>query len=149
MDTYLQAKKYVDTALIPLIPIAFTDDMKMTVSMGDFIALMAEEIERQFHGRVFLLPPFTYLKDEEDTKRIERLKRWLSTLKENSFKEIILLTSDYVWKNSDKEIDEHLIWLPALPLENMDKQHQIQVIQEQIKQIIPLLMDKWKHIKFD
>jgi len=39
MDTYLQAKEYVDTAIIPLVPISCGDRMKSTVVMGEFILI--------------------------------------------------------------------------------------------------------------
>lgn len=149
LDTYFQAKEYVDTALIPLIPISFTDEVKMTVSMGEFITIITDELERQFHGRVFQLPPYTYLKEENKDERNTRLKSWLNYLKENSFKEVVLLTADYTWKTGDSDIEDHLIWLPALPLDTMDKEYQIQVIRDQLKQLVPILMDKWKNIKFD
>lgn len=149
LDTFLQAKEYVDTAIIPLIPISFKDDVKMTVSMGEFISIMTDELERQFHGRVFQLPAFTYLKEEDKESRNIRLKNWINYLKETNFKVVILLTSDYEWKTGGSEIEDNLIWLPTLPLDSMDREYQIQVINDQMKQLIPILMDKWKNIKFE
>ncbi|MGB8463278.1 MAG: DUF2487 family protein, partial [Priestia megaterium] len=36
MDVYLQSKSYVDTVLVPLIPIDFGEDLKLTASMSEY-----------------------------------------------------------------------------------------------------------------
>ncbi len=52
-DRFLQSKAYIDTAIIPLVGVN-ADQMKQTVSLGEFTILVAEELERQLKGRVFL-----------------------------------------------------------------------------------------------
>ncbi|BBP90303.1 hypothetical protein BsIDN1_39210 [Bacillus safensis] len=51
-DRFLQSKAYIDTAIIPLVGID-ADQMKQTVSLGEFTILVADELERQLKGRVF------------------------------------------------------------------------------------------------
>lgn len=53
---YLQAKDYIDTAVIPLINIKVGDHFKMAAEKGEFTQLLSEELERQLKGRVYLLP---------------------------------------------------------------------------------------------
>ena len=144
IDTFLQAREYVDTALIPLIPISFKEEIKSTVAMGEFITIISDELERQFTGRVIQLPAFTYLKTEDKSSKEEKLRSWCKQLEEDGIKHIILLSSDYEWKSSEEDIEKRLIWLPTLPLESMDAKYQVQVIGDQIKQLIPILTDKWK-----
>ncbi len=59
-DLFLQSKDYIDTAIIPLVGIN-ASHIKQTVSLGEFTMLVAEDLERQLKGRVFLFPPHTYL----------------------------------------------------------------------------------------
>ncbi|MFV8828356.1 YpiF family protein [Alkalihalobacterium sp. APHAB7] len=143
MDTYLQAKEYVDTALIPLIPVSWEKEIKSTVAMGEFISIISSELERQFQGRVIEFPAFTYLKS--DIEKLERLKSWEKELKENEIKHIVYITSDFEWEQAKQELTETLIWLPSIPLEHMDQKHKVEVIEGQIKQLIPFLTNKWQN----
>lgn len=145
IDIYFQAKEYVDTALIPMLPIGWGADVKTTVSLGEFIALFADELERQFKGRLVQFPSYTYLKDE--STKTERLQDWIQHLKEEGFKYVILLTSDVSWKNVEGDLDGVLIWLPVLPLEHVDASYKQEMLTTQMKQIIQLIMSEWQKEK--
>ena len=145
MDTYLKSKEYVDTALISLIPISWEKDVKSTVSMGEFITIISTEIEKQFQGRVIEFPPFTYLKTEENNSKVDRLKKFGEReLLRGGIKHIIFLTSDSEWKMLEQDLGGMLMWLPSIPLEHMELQYKRDVISDQIKQIIPILINKWQ-----
>lgn len=146
IDTYLRAKEYVDTAVIPLVPIVWGDEMKSTVAMGEFISVITEQLERQFQGRIVLLPPFTYTNAESTTERIKRLKNWHDLLVNGGFRHVILLTSDVTWKESEQQLEGTLIWMPTIPLEHLDNDLKHDVITEQIKQLIPILTNKWQNV---
>ena len=36
-----------------------------------------------------------------------------------------------------------VIWLPSIPLESMDKQLKQTIIEDQLRQVLPLLTKKW------
>ncbi|UCZ54793.1 YpiF family protein [Bacillus shivajii] len=144
MDMYLQAKEYVDTAVIPLVPVEWGKDPKGVVSMGEFTAILVDELERQFKGRVFQMMPFTYLKSEDDDQRVQRLKDWDLHLFENGFKHIVYVTSDGDWKKHEGSLTDMLIWIPSLSLESMDDKYVKQIIDQQMKQILPLITNKWQ-----
>ncbi|MED1560475.1 hypothetical protein AJ85_21075 [Alkalihalobacillus alcalophilus ATCC 27647 = CGMCC 1.3604] len=146
MDKFLQAKEYVDTAFLPLIPVSGHNQLKTIVSMGEFITIMTNELERQFQGRAVLFPAFTYLKSEKESEREQRLQAWISDLQEGEMKHIFLLTSDAEWKMNEESLNASLIWLPTIPLEHMDLTNKQQVIAEQIKQLVPLLTNKWQNL---
>ena len=145
IDKYLQAKEYVDTALIPLIPISWDKEIKTTVSMGEFITIMSDELERQFRGRVIQFPTFTYLKEESLEERVKRLNYWYDHLTKNGITHIVYLTSDYEWKTVEHSIKEMLIWLPTIPLEHMENQYKVKNISDPIKQLLPILTNKWQN----
>jgi hypothetical protein len=143
MDMYLQAKEYVDTALIPLIPISMGKDLKFIVSMGEFIQIITNELERQFKGRLILFPPFTYLNHENMEERKNRLLNWTNDMKENGMKHVFLISSDSSWKDIEGEIENPFIWLPTIPLEHLDEQYKQSLLSEQMKQLMPMFMKKW------
>ncbi|WP_227936205.1 YpiF family protein [Alkalihalobacillus deserti] len=144
MDTYLQAKEYVDTALVSLIPVSWEKEIKQTVAMGEFISIIASEVEKQFHGRVVQFPVFSYLKSEGKPGRLERIRNWEKELKVGGVNHIIYLTSDSEWKSIEDELDGMLLWLPTIPLEHMEADYRRNVITDQIKQIIPIMTNKWQ-----
>lgn len=144
IDIYLTSKEYVDTALITLIPISFNGEMKQSVAMGEFSTILTNEIERQLHGRTLAFPSFTYLKSEEREKKLNRLKEWTSKLSDQGFKHLFLFTSDSEWKQFEQDLDATLIWLPVIPLEHMDGKYKTEILQEQTKQLLQIVTNKWQ-----
>lgn len=142
MDLYIKSKEYVDTAVIPLIPLTWEKELKSTVAMGEFITLISYEIERQFKGRVVLLPPFTYFNGEE--RKLERLKYWEDELLNNGCKNVFYLTSDVNWRQVEDKLQEELVWLPTLPLEHVDEKYKDTMIKDQINQLVSIFINKWK-----
>ncbi|MDV2884345.1 YpiF family protein [Alkalihalophilus pseudofirmus] len=145
MDKYLQSKEYVDTAIVPLIPISWQKEIKSTVAMGEFISIITQELERQFQGRVVLFPAFTYLETENAEERTLRLKRWSEELKLGGMEHIVYATSDGFWKTVEEELGEWLIWLPSIPLEHLSPENRREVIGGQIKQLVPIMTNKWQN----
>ncbi|WP_416149728.1 YpiF family protein [Salipaludibacillus sp. HK11] len=142
--TYFEAKEYVDTAVIPLIPLQWGKEEKDTVTMGEFTEYITDRIENQFTGRVFLMPPFTYLKSEESAEKVRRLKEWDAHLFQQGFKYIFYITSDIEWKSLDKQLPDELIWIPAISSESMDLNQLKKTVEQQTSQIMPLFTGKWQ-----
>lgn len=143
IDMYLNAKEYVDTVVIPLLPISLSSDIKTTAAMNEYMGLISTGLERQFKGRLILLPSFTYLKSENMERRKERLSDWSSEIRKE-MKHIIYFTSDSTWKQIEHELDHTLIWLPSLPLEHVDNDYKEEMINDQLKQIMTIFLDKWQ-----
>jgi hypothetical protein len=144
IDLYLQSREYVDTAIIPLVPVSFGDQMKNTVLQGEFITTLSNEIERQFKGRMFLLPPFTYWKNpslEGDTERLLQLKH---NLIEQGLNHVFFMTSDSTWRELEDIDSSSLIWLPAVPLEHVESKYKQQIITDQVQQVVPLILTAWR-----
>ena len=144
IDMYLQAKEYVDTAVLPLLPVSFDGDMKQTASMTEFINLLSAQLERQFKGRLLLLPGFSYLKSMEQDKLMELIKIWETEIFQKGFKHVFYVTSDTIWKGIEKDLNGPLIWLPSLPLENLDEQYKTSIMEDQVKQLLILFVQKWR-----
>jgi hypothetical protein len=143
VDDYFHAKEYIDTAIIPLLPVKFTEELKSTVSMGEYISQLSEGLERQLRGRVFLLPSFSYVKTGDYSNLLSQLQPMEDELKNNGFKHIFYLTSDSNWKKVENNLAT-LIWLPALPLEHVDPENKWTILDEQVKEVMKLIMEEWK-----
>jgi Protein of unknown function (DUF2487) len=144
IDLYLQAKEYVDTAVLPLLPVSFDADMKQSASMTEFITLLSIQLERQFKGRLLLLPGFSYLKSMKEDKLVENLKVWETEILQKGFQYVFYITSDSQWKSREHDLNGSLIWLPSLPLESMDKQYKTSILEDQVKQLLSVFIQKWR-----
>ncbi|MBG9590551.1 YpiF family protein [Cytobacillus firmus] len=145
IDMFLKEKQYVDTAVLPLLPVSFGDDIKQSVAMTEFISLLSVQLERQFRGRLIMLPGYAYLKQATEESMISGLGQWESELKAQGFKHIFLLTSDSMWKTFEDRLQGGLIWLPSLPLEHMDENYRNSILDDQVKQLLNLFVQKWQN----
>ncbi|MFJ5715740.1 YpiF family protein [Neobacillus sp. NPDC093127] len=144
IDTYLNAKEYVDTAVIPIYSISFGGEMKQSAAAAEFITLLTSQLERQFTGRLLLFPPFTYLKNENSEKVLNDLQNWEENIVKGDFKHIFYLTSDIEWKAHEEKLGGALIWLPSLLLEQMTESQKVEIINSQVKQLLILFTQKWQ-----
>ncbi|WP_240189902.1 DUF2487 family protein [Bacillus sp. P14.5] len=85
VETYMKEKKYIDTAIIPLLPLGFEEEMKTSAAQGEFISLLSMHLEHQFKGRLMLFPAFTYLKSEEKGAAEKRLRGWKAAMGDSGF----------------------------------------------------------------
>ncbi|MGA5690426.1 YpiF family protein [Cytobacillus pseudoceanisediminis] len=145
IEMFLKEKQYVDTAVLPLLPVSFGDDIKQSVAMTEFISLLSVQLERQFRGRLIMLPGYAYLKSAGEDSLLSGLGEWEAELKAQGFKHIFLLTSDSMWKSLEDRLEGGLIWLPSLPLEHMDENYRNSILDDQVKQLLNLFVQKWQN----
>ncbi|AOV08057.1 DUF2487 family protein [Sporosarcina ureilytica] len=139
MDTYFQQKDYIDTLLVPLLKLETAPEaLKGSSSATEFLMHLSSFIETQFRGRMMVLPPFTYTQSTNLQEMSNVLSKDLQLM---DFKHIFYLTTDRTW--TDVEIEGEIIWLPSIPLESMDKQLRNTVIEDQLRQVLPLFTKKW------
>ncbi|MCS0672232.1 YpiF family protein [Cytobacillus firmus] len=145
IEMFLKEKQYVDTAVLPLLPVSFGDDIKQSVAMTEFISLLSVQLERQFRGRLIMLPGYAYLKSAGEDSLLSGLGDWEAELKAQGFKHIFHLTSDSMWKSLEERLEGGLIWLPSLPLEHMDENYRNSILDDQVKQLLNLFVQKWQN----
>ncbi|WP_438318467.1 YpiF family protein [Sporosarcina sp. FA9] len=139
MDTYIQQKEYIDTLIVPLLKLeTIPERMKSSSSSTEFLMYLTSFIEAQFKGRIMLLPPFSYT---QSTDLVEMGNVLSVDLQKMQFKHVFYITTDPTWNTV--EMDGQVIWLPPIPLENMDKQLKQSVIEDQLKQVLPKFTLKW------
>lgn len=138
MDTYIQQKEYIDTLLVPLLKLETNpENMKSSSSSTEFLLHLSTFMENQFKGRIMLLPPFSYTQSMDLEIFAETLQQDINLM---NFKHVFYLTTDSNWTLSKLE---DVIWLPSIPLESMDKQLRQKIIEDQLRQILPILTKKW------
>ncbi|MGG3469640.1 YpiF family protein [Neobacillus pocheonensis] len=143
VETYLNAKEYVDTAVVPLYSVSVGGEMKQSASAAEFITLLTTHLERQFTGRIVLFPPFTYLKNQNEEKVLSDLLNWESAILQSEFKHVYYITSEIEWRAMTEKLKGAIIWLPAIPLEQMSDSQKLTIIDSQVKQILTLFTQKW------
>lgn len=139
IEQFQAQKQFIDTAIVPLIHIDLTSErMQQSGSAVDYLLSLTNFVEQQFRGRLVLLPPFSYTASLREEQFPSKLKEELLVA---GFKTIIFITCDHYWQSIQKELN--VIWLPAIPLESMDKTVKQRILEDQLKQVIPILTKAW------
>ncbi|WP_198508480.1 YpiF family protein [Bacillus xiapuensis] len=143
-ELYQQQKEYIDTVMMPLVPVSFSGDMKEAASQFEFIQLLTELLEKQFRGRILLVPPFSYRRKQEGEEKAAALNQWADEMSDAGFRHKFFFTSDSDWKLMEEAIDGTLIWVPSVPLEHMENSYKYSLIEEQAKQFVRIIVHKWQ-----
>ncbi|SHN19458.1 DUF2487 family protein [Gracilibacillus kekensis] len=142
---YFQSQEYVDTLCIPLIPIELKNELE-AIKLADqqkSLQLISDELERNFTGRIFLSPSYTYIKESDFDAESKRLNQWTSSLSQNKFQHIFFLTYDVNWKKYENNLEGSLIWLTANSIDDYQSDQTKNWIKSQINQISELIRSYW------
>lgn len=143
IEMYVKAREYVDTIILPLYPISFEEKMGQTAAMTEMISLLSIQIEKHFKGRILLMPGYSYLKASSGEELSRDLQKWEKEFFEKGFTYVIYLTCDRDWQGYESQLQGSLIWLPTLPLQKMDEKSRYMIMEDQVKQVNELLIEKW------
>ena len=139
IEQFQSQKQFIDTAIVPLLSLEFADDRsKQSSSAAEFLMSLTAFIEQQFKGRLLLTPPFSYTQALKDGIQLEIIQEELQSA---GFKHIFFMTCDHHWTTIEGETS--VIWLPAIPLESMDKAVKQRILEDQLKQVIPTFTGAW------
>lgn len=94
-----------------------------------------------------MLPGYSYLKSVSEDKLVSDLKSWEEEFFDKGFKHVLYITSDSSWKAFEDQLNGGLIWLPSLPLENMDESYKNSILEDQVKQLLNLFVQKWQTVE--
>ena len=139
IDAFLKQKEFIDTAIVPLVILEGTDlGIKQSASGAEFLMSLTNFIEQQFKGRIVLTSPITYTKSMSRKDIIIAIHDELIAA---GFKYVFFVTSDHEWNQIVPDYD--IIWLPSIPLGDMDQKIRQSVLSDQLRQVIPMLSSKW------
>jgi len=145
IEKYVEAKEYVDTAVIPVQGFQLSEDNQLVKETfaGEVLSIYANEIEKELSGRILLTPTYTFNKLTNIEKEVMRLNEWITDLKNQPFEHIFILTLDLNLKKQEQLIDGNLLWLPGLKPTDLQSQEAVQMIRSQIEQISELIRSYW------
>ncbi|MCR8846932.1 YpiF family protein [Rossellomorea sp. SC111] len=144
IEVFEAEKAYVDTAVIPVVPVDFGKDIRVSAAQSEFINLLTLHLERQFKGRMMVTPSFTYRMSSSMDREVSELSQWADELTGSGVKHVFFLTSDSGWKKVEDKLSEGLIWVPSIPLENLDEQYKHSIMEDQVKQLLNVIVQKWQ-----
>ncbi len=141
IDQYISQQDYIDTAVVPLLQLDLSDTgMKSSAGASEYLQNLTALLEKQFKGRILLLPPISYGKGANRQRIADELKEELNLTK---FKHVFYMTTDAEWRTIDQL--KNVLWLPAIPMEDMDQSFKNSVMEDQLRQVLPLFTKEWSH----
>ena len=139
IDQYIQQQQYVDTAVIPLVQLDLgPNGLKQSASASDYLQSLTNLLEKQFKGRILLFPPVAYSKNGDRSRLAEEMN---AELINTEFKHVFYVTTDAEWRTFEDL--NNVLWLPAIPTENMDQSFKLSVMEDQLRQVLPLFIKEW------
>lgn len=146
LKQYVQAKEYIDTVIIPLIPFQFTDEhnIEKNAFQSELFSILANETEKELTGRVMLTPNYHYIKSNDLEAESRILQGWTDEIKQQPFEHIFFLTFDSNWKKNEGKLDGTLLWLPGVKSGDLHSKEMHAVIKDQVEQIGELIRSYWK-----
>lgn len=142
VEMFEQARKYVDTALVPLVPITFDEQMQQMILWNDFMSILSMEVEKMFKGRILLTPIFYYVKG--DNRKADSLQIWVKELKRTQFKHVFFLSSDESWERDVRILSGLFLFIPYRSIEHQDKEQVHQLMKQQSQLLIDHFTKIWK-----
>ncbi|OLN23517.1 hypothetical protein BTO30_04490 [Domibacillus antri] len=139
---FLQQKEYIDTAIVPVVPADFSPAMTQAAEQYEFIQLLVTFLEKQFKGRLLVTPPYAYLPDRDE--KVNDAAEWAERLKAAGFKHIFFFTSGSAWRQEEEKTGASVIWVPSVPLGDMEDTVKYSLIENQAKQIVNIIVQKWQ-----
>lgn len=145
LQKYVQAKEYIDTAIIPVLGFQMNDEKKLEKEayQREVLSIYTNEIEKELSGRLLLTPPYNYVKSDDMTKELERLNNWIDHIKEQPFTSVFILTFDNQWKKIEKNLNAELLWFPSVQTGDIKSEESIRMIRNQVDQISELIRTFW------
>src|SRR5690554_2786837 len=116
MKQYIQAKEYIDTLIIPLVPFHLSNDQEIATHafQTEVLSSFSLELEKELSGRVMLTPNYYYLKSVEKEDESVRIQNWVDDSKTQPFNHVFFLTFDATWKKHEPDLPGVLLWLPSM-----------------------------------
>ncbi|XCA82303.1 DUF2487 family protein [Exiguobacterium mexicanum] len=132
----LSERQYVDTLVVPLVELAFDEDMVRKAEGNEVIQAVALETERQLSGRTMLSPTISYVDAEAGRALAEQVTVQATA---SGFTHVLFISSDLRFKDSELPI----IFVPPLALKGMSGEQSHTMVQNFATQVITDLSSRW------
>lgn len=147
LEKYIQEKQYIDTLLIPLLPISFSTDQQLASQafQNELLTILTNGLEQNLAGRVLLTPTYHYLKLNNKIREDEmnRLNEWIKNAQNEPFKHYFLITHDLAWKKEERALDGTLLWIPTVTSGDIQSEEINRFTRDQLEQLVELIRSYW------
>ncbi|HLS60885.1 MAG TPA: DUF2487 family protein [Virgibacillus sp.] len=145
LERYIEAKEYVDTLLIPLVPFQMKRDADLVKNslQSEVFSLFTNELEKELTGRVMLLPTFNYVKSSDLSHELDQIGTWLEEANEQPFKHVFFVTFDAAWRKVEQSLDGTLLWLPITYSGDIHSPEMHTTIRDHVEQVVDLIKSDW------
>lgn len=145
LQQYIQAKEYVDTIIVPLLPFHFSKDVDFVKDslQRDVLVAFSYELEKELTGRVMLTPVYNYIKSTGKDKEIERINSWVDEIEQQPFTHVFFVTFDFSWKKSEQSLKGTLIWLTGAGNDSLQTKDLQPFVRSQVEQVSELIKSYW------
>ncbi|RYG73602.1 DUF2487 family protein [Lentibacillus lipolyticus] len=149
LQQFIQAKEYVDTAVVPLLPFQLSNDAKLDKDafQSEALTVFLRELEKELTGRVMLIPEYHYVKTADKEAELDRIRNWMNDIQAQPFHHVFFITSDSSWKKHEQALPGTMIWLPITSDESADPGRMQSIIREHVQQVSELIRSYWKDSK--
>ncbi|NBJ70501.1 MULTISPECIES: DUF2487 family protein [Clostridia] len=145
MTQYIEAKEYIDTVIIPLIPFQMQNDSSLEVNafQKEWTTALVNELEKELTGRMMLLPPYCYVKTTDKKAELLRVSAWVEEAQHQPFRHVFFLTLDAAWKKHEQALPGTLLWLPGMKSGDLHSADMHRFIRDQVEQMTELIRSYW------
>lgn len=134
IQTSLGQSKFIDTAIIPVSRVSWGIQAIEHSNILEYLKKVCIVLEKQYRGRMILFPPILYC---EDIELVEITRLLSNQLSNEGTKNIFVITCDTNVKL------RNVIHIPKLPIEKMNYENQMILINSQIDEIVKSVSQTW------
>jgi hypothetical protein len=98
IDRYIDAKEYIDTAILPVIRLDLSESMKNSLQQSTALLTLLTYIEEQLQGRVMLLPMLTYIEKDSGMLSIQ-ITEYTDYIKKHGFEHVVIASFEEIYEN--------------------------------------------------
>ncbi|WP_199666859.1 DUF2487 family protein [Exiguobacterium sp. AM39-5BH] len=132
----LTERQYVDTLVVPLVELAFDEEMVRKAEGNEVIQAVALETERQLSGRTMLSPSASYVDVDAGLALAKKIREQATA---SGFSHVLFISSDLRFKDFELPI----IFVPPLALKGMSGEQSHTMVQNFVTQVITELSSRW------
>jgi len=144
---YVESKSYIDTLFVPLVSVSFGEKVKKSGNDYEFLQLITTHLERQFQGRILLLPTVIYPEELSDSYKKILAEELFQRFPEEDFQHRFFISTTVDLKDEVEKNGGIFIFLPSIPLEHIDGPNRLSIIENQVRQLSPLVVDRWQEVE--
>ena len=124
--------EYIDTAIIPLQKIDMNGDAKIHANNIELIQMITMQLERQFRGRLFIMPSISIVNDD-----LTAANNYREQLQNYGFKNIVFLC------DKSYKIEGEVLHFNQIPIESMSQDMKMEMVNDEVKTVMKAIIQIW------